>query len=188
MRAHQDTNAARNIARAKLSRADEVGVSMIASGNSLRATLAAIACDQAGCSSFSQSSSLDRLLMLFLSATLSPPPASVQDGRCLDTAQAENMLTSAGQQYVEDIVAVLLAPPLYGSSRTVLSSHWILQTTTHAPAAPSAYCARNSSLGGIGLMTSISTPLGSLVMKWRWPKGSSRSVRRTGRPAARTRS
>ncbi len=39
---------------------------------------------------------------------------------------------------------------------------------------PSTNCARNSSLGGIGLITSISTPLGSLVMKWRWPKGSSR--------------
>jgi hypothetical protein len=37
-------------------------------------------------------------------------------------------------------------------------------------------------------MTSISTPFGSLVMKWRWPKGSSRRVLRIGKPAACTRS
>ncbi len=54
----------------------------------------------------------------------------------------------------------------------------------YLPTASGANCARNSSLGGIGLITSISTPLGSRVMKCRWPKGSSRSVRRIGSPAA----
>jgi hypothetical protein len=38
-------------------------------------------------------------------------------------------------------------------------------------AAPSSYCARNSAEGGIGVITSISTPFGSAKMKCRWPKG-----------------
>ncbi|MNU39368.1 hypothetical protein D3C71_280630 [compost metagenome] len=37
-------------------------------------------------------------------------------------------------------------------------------------------------------MMSISTPFGSRVMKWRWPKASSRSDSRIGRPAAFRRS
>ncbi|ACL55996.1 hypothetical protein Mnod_0983 [Methylobacterium nodulans ORS 2060] len=49
-----------------------------------------------------------------------------------------------------------------------------------------SYCAANSAVGGIGLITSMSTPFGSLVMKCRWPKGSSRKGTRIGSPASWT--
>ena len=45
----------------------------------------------------------------------------------------------------------------------------------------------NFLFGGIGVMTSIRTPFGSRVMKWRCPKGSSLSSRRIGRPCSRAR-
>ncbi|KMS94598.1 hypothetical protein BVRB_019780, partial [Beta vulgaris subsp. vulgaris] len=47
-----------------------------------------------------------------------------------------------------------------------------------------SYRAAKAALGGMGLITSINTPLGSTVMKWRWPKSSSQSAFRIGRPAA----
>lgn len=63
-----------------------------------------------------------------------------------------------------------------GAQNCIAATYWVNRSFLHKPmfhqtyrsaatAAPSANCARNSSLGGIGVMTSISTPAGSQVMK-----------------------
>ena len=49
--------------------------------------------------------------------------------------------------------------------------------------ASEAYWAANSALGGMGLITSTRMPVGSVRMKWRWPKASSRMSRTILAPA-----